>query len=650
MSIKQKTLHLPKIGNSAAAIAVASSVVLWAAFAFASISISASTDPSPDSGKTVHVRPGDPFQYTISVSSDQSTSFDDPTPPDFNGFEAQGPSTQSETSAVFDNGTIETKQTKAFTYTLVATQEGTYTLGPARVTVSGKVYTSNSIKVKVDENAPQAPAGSGQTGGGQSDDDVFNQLLQRQFGGLLQPRNNLPQANSNNLYFIQAVVDKHKVFVGEQVTVTFYLVTRAQIADIDTLKYPDLKGFWKEDIDVATRLNFEPVNVNGVNYQRALLASYALFPIHAGISKVDPYRTKCSVVVANSMGLPQTMSVDEQSGEIPIEVMPLPEAGKPANFAGAVGEFTASAAVDNPHTKVGQPVTLTVRLEGQGNAKLADLPKLDLGPNVQVFDPKINMKFYPNGRSYKEFQTLLVPRQAGEFKIPEFNFWFFNPARKTYYETKTDEISLQVDPGDGTPNNMPAIVAPTLAANPALATSGPAAPVMPDILLAPEKSGVRLSSAMVAGLWSTLWGVTVLALGGLTWRELRDDDQEESLREKINRRMKAVEAAATNANHRQVGRVATETIHQVLGEIAGLGGASLEFEKMAEQAPPSFKREIVPQLRKLLARLEVAAYAPEGMIGELKEKAELKKLVVETKRILHLAAQYDFSDKETRPK
>ena len=77
-------------------------------------------------------------------------------------------------------------------------------------------------------------------------------------------------------------VDKKRAYVGEQITANIYLYTRGQIRDIDTLKYPSLKGFWKEDLDLATRLNFESVEVSGVLYQRALLVSYALFPIKAG--------------------------------------------------------------------------------------------------------------------------------------------------------------------------------------------------------------------------------------------------------------------------------------------------------------------------------------------------------------------------------
>ncbi len=648
MSSKQKTVHPKKIGKVIGAIALGLIATFAMALpAWAGVTIQARADRADGADHMLHVRPGDSFNYTISVSSDQSTSFSDPSLPNLDGFSVSGPSTSSETSATFDNGTVETKQTKTFTYTLAANQEGVYTIGPARVTINGQTYTSNALTVKVDNNAPQAPPTQAGQNPSDDDDDVFNKLLQQQFGGLLRPTPDLPQANSNNLYFIQAVVDKHKVYVGEQVTVTFYLVTRAQIADIDTLKYPDLKGFWKEDIDVATRLNFEPVNVNGVNYQRALLASYALFPIHVGNSIIDPYRTKCSVVVANAMGLPQTMNLDEQSGEIPIEVMPLPEQGKPPNFSGAVGEFTASSTVDSQHTKVGQPVTLDVRLEGEGNAKLADMPKIDLGPNVQVFDPKINMKFYPNGRSFKDFQTLLVPRQPGEMKIPSFDFWFFNPVEKKYYETKTDELSIQVDPGPAQAANS---VLPTLTQNNAEPTATQK-PEMPGLLLAADDSNAtRLSPAKVAGMWAGLWGITVLALGGFAWRELREDNPEESLREKISRRMHELDTAATKEDFRHVGRVAAETIHQVLGEIAGLGGASYEFEKMAEKAPPSFKRELVPQLRTLLSRLEAVAYAPEGMIGQLKEKAELKKLVAETRRILHLASQYDFSSRETRPK
>ena len=672
MTQKQKLrLHLKtgkKAGkkNGEMLMAIFATVLLTLALlmvparAFAKLTVTISTTPSLGGAghNTVRVRPGTPFTYTISVSSDKSTSFPRPKHPDFTGFDNEGESTQSSTSVNFTNGALQSSQTTSYSYQLVPEKGGTYTLGPATVAAGGKLYKSQSIIVKVSRHAPQVTSGSAGSnqlnlfGNGPSAADLFSKLLQEQMGGFFRPTPGLPSAKSSHLYFIQAVVNRHKAYVGQQVTVTYYLVTRAQIADIDTLRYPNLTGFWKEDIDIATELNFNPVSFNGVTYQRALLASYALFPLHAGVIKIDSYQTKCKVVVANNMGLPETENVVRESGEIPIEVKPLPTTGKPAHFSGGVGQFVATDSVDNTSTQVGQPVTLTMRIQGKGNAKLADMPKLHLGTQAQIFDSKKTMKFDPDGHSFKQDQVLIVPQKAGTLKIPPFDFWFFNPHTKRYYDSKTSAIAIQVAPGSGnTPYATPAPVLANIGGSGSVAVTNKN--VMPGLLLTPEPSGpiAHLSSVQIAGLWGTLWGMSALVLGVLAWQQLRETDSREDLSQKIDRRLKVIQAAANGGQYRDVGRVATETIHQVLGEIAGLGGASYEFERMAEHAPPSFKRELVPPLRSLLSRLEALAYAPEAMVEPLREKAELKKLVSEAHRLLHLAAQYDFTSKRnaTRP-
>ncbi len=90
----------------------------------------------------------------------------------------------------------------------------------------------------------------------------------------------------------------------------------------------------------------------------------------------------------------------------------------------------------------------------------------------------------------------------------------------------------------------------------------------------------------------------------------------------------------------------TNLVYSVLAEIAGLGGASFEFDKLVEKAPPSFKRSLAPQIKILMSKLEVVGFAPESVVGKWKEKKELKSLVAETEKILSEATKYDFTSQE----
>ena len=594
------------------------------------------------------MRPGDTFTYSISISADGSTSFDQPRLPDLSGFEIISSWSGSEMRGTFVNGQVQTQRMQNFNYMLSATLEGKFTIGAAEVVVNGKTMRTNPIQIQVSASAPQGPSlgqnpsgpqpGQDEEDGDNFEEDLFSQLLRRR----MQPGNprgggNL--ADTKDSFFIHVEVDKDKVFQGEQVTASWYLVARTQIADIDTLKYPELTGFWKEDIELATRLNFRPEVIKGIQYQKALLASYALFPIKAGVAQIDPYRAKCRVIGQNMIGFPREAQIVKDSNAIPITVLPLPETGKPENFTGGVGEFTLSAKTDVTAVKANTPVTLKVRIEGRGNAKMIDFQKLNFTNQVQVYDTKSEMKFFPNGRSYKEFETLLVPKEPGELKIPPLQFAFFNPEQKKYYTQSTNEIVIQVQPGEGrgiSPEQMQ--FADTKPSEKKL--------ILPGILLADEKA-FEFSLAQQTGAWGALFALSVLGLGLYIHRQLASREKREDLKHQIKRRMAHIESRLNRGDWRGVGVEATNLIGTVLGEVAGLGGAAFEFDKLVEKSPPSFKRDVAPQIKTLMAKLEAVGFAPEGVVGSLRQKSELKKLLADVEKLLLAAAKYDFTAAET---
>src|SRR5690606_19867367 len=96
--------------------------------------------------------------------------------------------------------------------------------------------------------------------------------------------------------------------------------------------------------EMATRLNFEQVLIEGIPYSRALLVSYALFPISAGKAIVDPYKAKCTVLTPNAFGFGKPYVFTKASRPIQINVKEVPSASRPPNFTGAVGKYALTAA------------------------------------------------------------------------------------------------------------------------------------------------------------------------------------------------------------------------------------------------------------------------------------------------------------------
>ena len=492
-----------------------------------------------------------------------------------------------------------------------------------------------------------------------AEEELFNQLLQRQGGGGGHPRGGPGQGNMggmpsgpgqgyvepqfrslpkdpNSAFFIQVEVDKLNVYEGEQVTVSWYIYTRGQMETLDRLKFPDLKGFWKEIIEEVPSIQFSDEIVNGVAYHKALLASHALFPIRAGTSIVDEYKIKSRVRTPNQnfggFGFGKSYEYTKSSERVKINVKPLPTEGRPKDFSGAVGQFDVQSSTEAQSVPVNQPFTLKVRFEGTGNAKLIELPEIEWPKSVEVYDTKSDSKFFKNGRSYKEFEILLIPREQGDLSVPAIGASMFDPATKKYYSRATQEIRLKVEANPNAPggSNVKMADPSKMAASPNSVARGN---VLPDLLLTYDKPS-PLQLATQPAFWAGVYAFVFLFLGWRSKVELGWGRRRQSLREIVSKRYKKLDPLMKANNYRAVGAEMTNIFNLVLGEISGQEASGLELNRMLERIPPSLRREFGDSLRKQYEVFQVMSFAPENMLGTYKEAVTVRKEVDSSKSLL----------------
>ncbi|MBY0276689.1 BatD family protein, partial [Candidatus Binatia bacterium] len=134
----------------------------------------------------------------------------------------------------------------------------------------------------------------------------------------------------------------------------------------------------------------------------------------------------------------------EQRG---VHVRPLPDAGRPASFAGAIGKFTVEASAAPTKLTVGDPVTLTIKVAGKGNFDRLTIPALDSGADWKTYPA--SSKFEPtdalgtSGRKISE--QAIVPLTAKLQAIPARPFSYFDPDKQRYVELTTQPIALAIE-------------------------------------------------------------------------------------------------------------------------------------------------------------------------------------------------------------
>ena len=107
---------------------------------------------------------GKPFQFTYTVNQRAR----DLRAPEMSDFEVlAGPYTSTSSSTSFVNGKRTSTYTQTYTYTLLAQREGTFTIPPANIKVSGEKYQSNGVRITVLPPDDQPATGTSQGGNAQ---------------------------------------------------------------------------------------------------------------------------------------------------------------------------------------------------------------------------------------------------------------------------------------------------------------------------------------------------------------------------------------------------------------------------------------------------------------------------------------------------
>ncbi len=382
------------------------------------------------------------FQLTYTLTSNGS-NFKPPALADF--FVLSGPN--QSTSMQFINGNMS--QSVSYSFILQPKKEGTFKIEPATVESGGKVLVSNMVTVNVTK--------SGQGGQGNKPKD--------------DTRTNISSKN----IFIRVSIDKTTAYRGEAILATYKLYTNVQVINYSINKVPAFNGFWSQDIEMPRQMVQYDEVYNGVNYKVGEIKKVLLFPQQGGTLSIDPMEGECVAriqVKRNRSNNPFDIFNDPffndpffgaggirdvpfavKSEPVRITVKELPD-NAPESFNGAVGKFAIEAIVDKTNIKTNDPVTLRIKVNGKGNLKLIEAPKLDLSPDVEQYDPEVsdNISVSMRGLSgTRTFEYLLIPRVPGEYNIGPLQFSFFDLEKKSFVSLSTKEIKLKVERGKDAP-------------------------------------------------------------------------------------------------------------------------------------------------------------------------------------------------------
>ena len=393
---------------------------------------------------------GERFQLQYRFTA-EGKNFKGPNITDFDVL--NGPSQSTSSSVQIINGQVSREVSYTFSYILVASRQGNFTIPPVTISFNGKQYTSNAVSVQVQAGGQTAPGGQGSSS---------------QQGGQQQA------SNEEVDVFLRAEVNNSSPFIGEQVIISYKLYFNNQIAGHDGFqKISSFPGFWVKNLFPNQReIPTTTENFRGKQYNVAEVRRFAIFPQRAGAIEIQPQESEITVRLRSDSKRKTSdpffdsffndpffssrysdINKKLSSNSLTINVKPHPTKDLPENFSGAVGKFTLQSQIDKTEVKANEPISIKLTVTGSGNIELFDLPRIEFPRDFEVFDPetKSDIKVATSGVSgTRVFEYLVIPRNPGNFKIRPIEFSSFDPATGNYSVQRTPEFNINVERGDGT--------------------------------------------------------------------------------------------------------------------------------------------------------------------------------------------------------
>lgn len=360
-----------------------------------------------------------------------------------------GPQKGSSTSIQIVNGKTTRNSQTSYTYILQAKKTGTFTLPPASAKVRGNAIQSKAVSIQVVDNGSRPSQGA-------SADDT----QQEGAANARQQRSEEPDI------FMRLSLSRSSVVVGEPVTATLKIYHRTNLVGFENAKFPSFNGFWSQEVESPSNIEFQREQVDGKMYNAAVLRRWVIIPQKAGDQTLDPAEIVCLV---NTQRRRSTGSIFDDffendyvttrqrvyTGAPTLHVSALP-AGAPASFGGGVGNFTVQARLSKDSLKTHDAASLLVTISGKGNIALLEAPKLNFPPDFEVYDVRTTVNTDKSGTSgSKTFEYPFIPRSPGDFTIAPVKYGFYDVSARRYQTASTDSLHLSVARGAGSASSVP---------------------------------------------------------------------------------------------------------------------------------------------------------------------------------------------------
>ena len=486
--------------------------------------------------------------------------------------------------------------TVTYTYALTPVQPGDFAIPPIHAEVDGKILSSPPITLRAARAAAAQPDAAGA---------------------------------GDQIALLKLVLPKKQIYLGEVVPLEVQLYVRDAVQNIQQFQMSPFN---------ADGFSFGKTIQGGQRQARIGNANFSVVPFQTTVTAVKPGALKIEpvdfsmVVMLPVAGQRQRDPFDpfgmfQQRGEQrritlsteaeTVEVLPLP-AGAPADFGGAVGNFSLAMTAAPTDVAAGDPITVKAQITGRGALDAVTLPLPSAWQDFKTYPPssKVQTTDQLGLQGVKHFELVVVPQTAEVKQLPPLTFTFFDPEQKTYRTLTQPAVALKVRPG-------------AASALPALATkqenSAPAQDIVPIKLKFGRPADANRLLVTKPVFW-LLPGVPALAWATLRVRRRRAESlannprlrRQRQVAQFVQQGLAGLNSLAQENNSAAFFALVFRLLQEQLGERLDLPASSITEAVIEERLQRrQLPAPMLARLHELFQACNLARYAPVKSSQEL---------------------------------
>lgn len=310
-------------------------------------------------------------------------------------------------------------------YSVTAEAPGQYTIPSMTAAIGGQIFRSQPLTLKVIK--PGAPSAA--------------------------------QINSGSqIAFMRLILPDKKVFPGEMVVGQMQIFFRDDVQQEANFQFTSQAA---DGFSVGKMIEGPKQQAQvGNRIYKVVPVSIALTVNRTGTVTAGPFTANVVIVTGADQNMGPFGFFGGQQQQITLatesataESLPLPTQNVPADYNGAIGDYTMSMTAGPTNVAVGDPITVDVTISGRGALDSLSMPAQSGWRDFKIFSPtsKVSPGNDLGDEGTKKFEVIVTPQNASVHELPAFSFSYFNPDDGNYHTLTQPATPLAVSAVAATP-------------------------------------------------------------------------------------------------------------------------------------------------------------------------------------------------------